>query len=196
MKQRIGKGRIGFTVGLQRMNALHLHNEQYVGIRSALLQIGKFAQVLDPSRCRRIREKDPIILLQRDSFNLQVERTAVFDAIEIEPRITEFRFLVERCQVREKTGKILRGDGIGRLTVHIDEPICLIHGHEIICCLAQRIRPPGQNYLCPRYQKLPASSGVLHVTNDRLSVQKNVRDESVGTIQKDRIANSIVFHEK
>ena len=92
--------------------------------------------------------------------------------------------------------QILCGDGVGRLAVHVDEPISLIDGDKIECCPAQWVSALAEYDDCSGHQKLPASTRILYMADSGFSIQKNVGDKAIGTVQEDRYTNGVVSHER
>ena len=90
---------------------------------------------------------------------------------------------------------MLRSNVIRDLTVHIDEPLPLPHGYEIVCSGTGRVVGYREVNLCPRDKELPAATGVLDMDLGTDSVDIAVCDESVGATDEGACDHAVVSHE-
>ena len=84
-------------------------------------------------------------------------------------------------------------NAVGGLSVHVDEPVALLHGDEVPRRPAGRIGSTLQIDRSPRHQQLPAAACVLHMAHHRLALQFYMGDEPVGPLQKVRLPHLSVL---
>ena len=72
------------------------------------------------------------------------------------------------------------GGNIGRLGIHIDEPVTFADGDQIKFGLSVGVAAFLAPDFCPRLQQFPATAGIFNVNNFFTAADFHMGDESVG----------------
>ena len=183
-----------FPVGAQKGNALHLNNKQDSRIRSVFLCSYKLPKVFDAPFRGGIRKVSYTVSFQRNTLDLQKERAMVRFSCKVKTGAAIDLFLPQRQYLRAAIQEKFLCNGIGGLTVHVDESIALIHTDQIIVGSPGRVFTFGQQHPGSGDKKLFASPGILYVDGKLLPIQKHLCNEAVRPCQKNGVFYGRISH--
>ena len=139
-----------------------------------------------------VREQAVALPLQRHALHLHQVQPLRPLQTEVQPGVPVTALRVDgdlRLLLVDPLGK----NAVGGLSVHVDEPVALLHGDEVPRRPAGRIGPTLQIDRGPPHQQLPAAACVLHMAHHRLALQFYMGDEPVGPLQKVRLPHLSVL---
>lgn len=192
LPQGFAKGWVSGVVGGKVQHVRHLDHEEGRGPVALLHGPHQLMQMPDTTLRGGVREQAVALPLQRHALHLhQVQPLRPFQT-EVQPGVPVTVLRVDgdlRLLLANPLGK----NAVGGLSVHVDEPVALLHGDEVPRRPAGRIGPTLQIDRGPPHQQLPAAACVLHMAHHRLALQLYMGDEPVGPLQKVRLPHLSVL---
>jgi hypothetical protein len=160
----------------------HLDYEENVSFIPLANCFAQLLQVLYTSLGRSIGEQNDTVIFEGYALYFNKYFSLSRFEIKIETRIFIFKFRANKAYFAKKVGLFqpFAKDRIGRLAIHIYEIIFFIHRHKVIGCFSVMVFGFFKNYVCAGYKQLTASSCVLYMRYDRLSVKLCIGDKAVG----------------
>ena len=192
--QRSAESGIGDIVGMQVFYIGHLNDEQHISAVALLRQCFQTAQVLGTAFCGCIGEGTDTVIFQRDTLDFQKALLSILGEGKVETGIAMEAFCLLIFDFSQTAGQqpffCCR---IGCLRIHIDQPVTLAYGDQIVSGFAGGIRVEAAENLCAVCQQFPAAAGVFHVDGFFLSFDFYFCNKTVGTTQKPPRNHGFVF---
>ena len=171
---------------MQIFHIRHLDHKQHIGPIARLGSFRQSPQVLGTPLCGRIRESADPVVLQRHALHLQKTGLSRQGKGKIEPGIPVEGLGLQFRHFPQSPGQepFLRC-GVGGLGIHVDEPVSLSDGNQVVFGFPGRIAAFLAPDLGPGEQQFPAAAGVFHVDDLRFPADLHMGDEPVGPGQED-----------